>query len=218
MNDAATHPGQQLAEFAAALRAEAIPAAVLERAEDLIVDWLGSALAGKGARPVETIARFAERMGAGRRAQRGADPSPRQQPALRGDGQRRRVARRRTGRRAQRLGVASGDGRLSAGARRRAGARQARRRAARGGRRRLRGRHPRRRVPGPLALQASSTPPAPPARSPPPRRPAACSRLDRRRWRTPSARPARRPRGCGNSCARPPTPSSCTPRTRRRRA
>ncbi len=30
-----------------------------------MIDWLGSALAGKGARPVETIARFAERMGPG---------------------------------------------------------------------------------------------------------------------------------------------------------
>jgi len=58
-----TPPGAQLAAFAAALHAEAIPAAVLERAEDLMIDWLGSALAGKGARPVETIARFAERMG-----------------------------------------------------------------------------------------------------------------------------------------------------------
>ncbi len=57
------HPGKQLATFAAALRADAIPAAVLERAQDLMIDWLGSALAGKGARPVETIARFAERMG-----------------------------------------------------------------------------------------------------------------------------------------------------------
>ncbi|HEX4234085.1 MAG TPA: MmgE/PrpD family protein [Caldimonas sp.] len=56
-------PGEQLAAFAAALRTEAIPAFVLERAEDLMVDWLGSALAGKGARQVETIARFAERMG-----------------------------------------------------------------------------------------------------------------------------------------------------------
>ena len=58
-----SHPGQQLAEFAASLRADAIPAAVLGRAEDFMIDWLGSALAGKGARPVETIARFAERMG-----------------------------------------------------------------------------------------------------------------------------------------------------------
>ncbi|MEO6895845.1 MAG: MmgE/PrpD family protein [Caldimonas sp.] len=59
----ASDPGRQLAEFAATLAVEAIPAAVLERAEDLMIDWLGSALAGKGARPVETIARFAERMG-----------------------------------------------------------------------------------------------------------------------------------------------------------
>ncbi len=57
------HPGRRLATFAAALCADAIPAAVLERAADLMIDWLGSALAGKGARPVETIARFAERMG-----------------------------------------------------------------------------------------------------------------------------------------------------------
>jgi 2-methylcitrate dehydratase PrpD len=56
-------PGTTLAAFAASLEVEAIPAAVLDRAEDLMVDWLGSALAGKGARPVETIARFAERMG-----------------------------------------------------------------------------------------------------------------------------------------------------------
>ena len=56
-------PGETLAAFAASLDAGAIPAAVLDRAEDLMVDWLGSALAGKGARPVETIARFAEKMG-----------------------------------------------------------------------------------------------------------------------------------------------------------
>ena len=56
-------PGQALARFAATLRINAIPVPVLDRAEDLMIDWLGSALAGKGARPVESIARFAERMG-----------------------------------------------------------------------------------------------------------------------------------------------------------
>jgi 2-methylcitrate dehydratase PrpD len=56
-------PGETLAAFAASLDIEAIPPAVLDRAEDLMIDWLGSALAGKGARPVESIARFAERMG-----------------------------------------------------------------------------------------------------------------------------------------------------------
>ena len=56
-------PGETLAAFAASLDIEAIPPAVLDRAEDLMIGWLGSALAGKGARPVESIARFAERMG-----------------------------------------------------------------------------------------------------------------------------------------------------------
>jgi 2-methylcitrate dehydratase PrpD len=58
-----THPGQTLATFAAALRLHTIPSTVLDRTEDLLLDWIGSALAGKGARPVETIARFAESMG-----------------------------------------------------------------------------------------------------------------------------------------------------------
>jgi 2-methylcitrate dehydratase PrpD len=60
-----THPGKALAAFAATLHAETIPAPVQRRAEDLLLDWLGSALAGKGARPVETIARFIEGMGPG---------------------------------------------------------------------------------------------------------------------------------------------------------
>jgi 2-methylcitrate dehydratase PrpD len=58
-----SNPGQALAHFAATLRFEDIPAPVLRRTEDLFLDWLGSALAGKGARPVESIARFMESMG-----------------------------------------------------------------------------------------------------------------------------------------------------------
>jgi len=58
-------PESILARFAADLKAEDIPPAVLRRAEDLLLDWIGSALAGKGARPVETITRFASAMGAG---------------------------------------------------------------------------------------------------------------------------------------------------------
>lgn len=54
---------ERLARFAAGLSWDDIPGPVLRRAEDLFVDWVGSALAGKGARPVETIASFAERMG-----------------------------------------------------------------------------------------------------------------------------------------------------------
>ena len=53
----------ELAAFAANLKFEAIPAPVARKAEDLLVDWFGSAVAGKGARPVETIAAFACAMG-----------------------------------------------------------------------------------------------------------------------------------------------------------
>ncbi len=54
----ALHAGQQLAEFAATLRLADVPAPVLRRTEDLMLDWAGSTLAGKGSRPVESIARF----------------------------------------------------------------------------------------------------------------------------------------------------------------
>jgi 2-methylcitrate dehydratase PrpD len=46
------YPSKTLATFAAELRFEQIPQAVVRRAEDLLLDWFGSALAGKGARPV----------------------------------------------------------------------------------------------------------------------------------------------------------------------
>ena len=53
----------ELAAFAAGLRFEALPATVVAKAEDLLVDWFGSALAGHGSRPVESITRFALAMG-----------------------------------------------------------------------------------------------------------------------------------------------------------
>ena len=56
-------PTAQLATFAAGLSFDDIPAPVVRKTEDLLVDWFGSALAGKGARPVELIARFAAAMG-----------------------------------------------------------------------------------------------------------------------------------------------------------
>ena len=56
-------PTRALAQFAATLQFADIPAPVLRRAEDLFLDWLASALAGKGARPVESIARFMQAMG-----------------------------------------------------------------------------------------------------------------------------------------------------------
>lgn len=57
------HPTQELAAFAASLSADRIPAAVMRRTEDLFLDWAASALAGKGAGPVEIVERFARAMG-----------------------------------------------------------------------------------------------------------------------------------------------------------
>jgi 2-methylcitrate dehydratase PrpD len=56
---------QTLAHFAAGLRLEQVPESVAQRAEELFLDWIGSVLAGKGARPVEAIAGFAASMGPG---------------------------------------------------------------------------------------------------------------------------------------------------------
>jgi 2-methylcitrate dehydratase PrpD len=61
MND--DHPSQTLAAFAANLQFDDIPQPVLRRAEDLLLDWFGSALAGKGGRPVQAIEWFASQMG-----------------------------------------------------------------------------------------------------------------------------------------------------------
>jgi len=52
-----------LAEFSAELRYEDIPSGVIDGVKDLMTDWLGSALAGKGARPVVALERFANEMG-----------------------------------------------------------------------------------------------------------------------------------------------------------
>jgi 2-methylcitrate dehydratase PrpD len=59
----AATPTAELAAFAARLRFEDIPSAVIAKAEDLLVDWFGSAVAGHGSRPVATIGRFARAMG-----------------------------------------------------------------------------------------------------------------------------------------------------------
>ena len=56
-------PSAQLAAFAANLTFADIPEPVVRKTEDLLVDWFGSCLAGKGARPVESIAKFALQMG-----------------------------------------------------------------------------------------------------------------------------------------------------------
>lgn len=58
-----SHPGAELASFAAGLRFGHIPEAVVRKTEDLLVDWFASAVAGHGARPVASIGRFAAAMG-----------------------------------------------------------------------------------------------------------------------------------------------------------
>ncbi len=63
MNTTSASPTAQLAAFAAGLKFENIPAPVIAKTEDLLVDWFGSAIAGKGSRPVETITAFAAGMG-----------------------------------------------------------------------------------------------------------------------------------------------------------
>ncbi len=56
-------PSQALAAFAATLDRAMIPDDVFALAEDLFVDWAASALAGRGARAVQSIDRFAAAMG-----------------------------------------------------------------------------------------------------------------------------------------------------------
>jgi len=58
-----THPGAALARFAAEIHFDDIPDDVVRRAEDLMVDWLASALAGAKARQVLAVERFAHAMG-----------------------------------------------------------------------------------------------------------------------------------------------------------
>ncbi len=57
------HASAELAEFAAGIEIEHLPPEVRRRAEDLMLDWLGSALAGKGARAVEAIEAVARAQG-----------------------------------------------------------------------------------------------------------------------------------------------------------
>ena len=56
-------PTRQLAQFAVDLRLSDVPPAVVAEAKRLLIDWLGSALAGKGARPVTVLESWAAAMG-----------------------------------------------------------------------------------------------------------------------------------------------------------
>ncbi|NBA94865.1 MmgE/PrpD family protein [Pseudomonas sp. R5(2019)] len=54
---------QALAGFLAELAYDQIPASVLDRTEDLFLDWLGSALASQGLHPIPLFERYAAKMG-----------------------------------------------------------------------------------------------------------------------------------------------------------
>jgi 2-methylcitrate dehydratase PrpD len=56
-------PNRALAEFLATLQFRHVPDAVVAKTEELFLDWLASALAGKGARTTAIMERFAETMG-----------------------------------------------------------------------------------------------------------------------------------------------------------
>ena len=53
----------QLAEFAASLKFDDIPAEVTDKTLQLLLDWLGSSLAGSGARPVIAFEQLSEELG-----------------------------------------------------------------------------------------------------------------------------------------------------------
>jgi 2-methylcitrate dehydratase PrpD len=58
-----TDPGRELAAFAATLRYDDLPQAVVRRIEELFLDWFASALAGRNAPPVRALEGFAQDMG-----------------------------------------------------------------------------------------------------------------------------------------------------------
>lgn len=59
----ALSPTSTLSAFLASIRYEDLPQPVVARTEELFLDWMASALAGKGARPVEIMNGFAAAMG-----------------------------------------------------------------------------------------------------------------------------------------------------------
>jgi 2-methylcitrate dehydratase PrpD len=58
-----TQTTRELASFLSGLRFAELPDEVVERTKELFLDWAASALAGKNARPVRILERFAETMG-----------------------------------------------------------------------------------------------------------------------------------------------------------
>lgn len=60
---ATTSVTRHLASYLADIRFEDIPDEVVSRTEELFLDWISSALAGRNSRPVNTLERFVEAMG-----------------------------------------------------------------------------------------------------------------------------------------------------------
>ena len=58
-----TSSTRKLCDFLSTIRFEQIPAPVIARTEELFLDWLASALAGKDARPTRIMEKFAAEMG-----------------------------------------------------------------------------------------------------------------------------------------------------------
>lgn len=58
-----SHESADLAAFASGLGFDHLPAPVVTRGVELFVDWAGSALSGKGQRPIAILERFAAAMG-----------------------------------------------------------------------------------------------------------------------------------------------------------
>jgi 2-methylcitrate dehydratase PrpD len=54
---------RELASFLSSLRFEDLTREVVDRTEEFFLDWIGSALAGRGAKPVRILERFADKMG-----------------------------------------------------------------------------------------------------------------------------------------------------------
>ncbi|GAA5235446.1 MmgE/PrpD family protein [Verticiella sediminum] len=57
------NPTQALCRFLAEFTLDDVPTPVVEKTKDLFLDWFASALAGKGTKPVQSIARFAQAAG-----------------------------------------------------------------------------------------------------------------------------------------------------------
>jgi 2-methylcitrate dehydratase PrpD len=61
--EATTGTTRHLAGYLANLRYDDLPPEVVDRTKELFLDWVASALAGRGARPIEALERFAQMMG-----------------------------------------------------------------------------------------------------------------------------------------------------------